>query len=53
MLDDYKSKNHKRKFDSHLKSIEEDAFNTFTDDIFVVIKGQIMFRRLDVLLVPI
>ncbi|KAL6220028.1 hypothetical protein ACLB2K_007786 [Fragaria x ananassa] len=45
LLDDYKSKNHKRKFDSHLKSIEEDAFNTFTDDIFVVIKGQIMLEN--------
>ncbi|KAL6128920.1 hypothetical protein ACLB2K_072273 [Fragaria x ananassa] len=45
LLDDYKSKNHKRKFDSHLKSIEEDAFNTFTDDIFVVIKGHIMLEN--------
>ncbi|KAL6202315.1 hypothetical protein ACLB2K_026023 [Fragaria x ananassa] len=45
LLDDYKSKDHKRKFDSHLKSIEEDAFNTFTDDIFVVIKGQIMLEN--------
>ncbi|KAL6141226.1 hypothetical protein ACLB2K_059516 [Fragaria x ananassa] len=45
LLDDYKSKNHKRKFDSHLKSIEEDAFNTFTNDIFVIIKGQIILEN--------
>ncbi|KAL6203500.1 hypothetical protein ACLB2K_027200 [Fragaria x ananassa] len=45
LLDDYKSKNHKRKFDSHLKLIEEDAFNTFTNDIFVVIKGQIILKN--------
>ncbi|KAL6129092.1 hypothetical protein ACLB2K_072445 [Fragaria x ananassa] len=39
------SKNHKRKFDSDLKSIEEDAFDTFTDDIFVVIKGHIKLKN--------
>ncbi|KAL6129157.1 hypothetical protein ACLB2K_072510 [Fragaria x ananassa] len=44
LLDIYKSKNHKRKYDSHLKRVEEDVFNIFTDDIFVVIKGQILLE---------
>uniref|UniRef100_UPI0005CA764A protein FAR-RED IMPAIRED RESPONSE 1-like n=1 Tax=Fragaria vesca subsp. vesca TaxID=101020 RepID=UPI0005CA764A len=44
LLDIYKSKNQKRKYDSHLKRVEEDVFNIFTDDIFVVIKGQILLE---------
>ncbi|KAL6214386.1 hypothetical protein ACLB2K_013820 [Fragaria x ananassa] len=44
LLDIYKSKNHKRKYDSHLKRVEEDVFNIFTDDIFVVIKDQILLE---------
>ncbi|KAL6129624.1 hypothetical protein ACLB2K_072974 [Fragaria x ananassa] len=44
LLDIYKFKNHKRKYDSHLKRVEEDVFNIFTDDIFVVIKGQILLE---------
>ncbi|KAL6191652.1 hypothetical protein ACLB2K_038042 [Fragaria x ananassa] len=44
LLDIYKSKNYKRKYDSHLKRVEEDVFNIFTDDIFVVIKGQILLE---------
>ncbi|KAL6123992.1 hypothetical protein ACLB2K_076508 [Fragaria x ananassa] len=44
LLDIYKSKNHKRKYDPHLKRVEEDVFNIFTDDIFVVIKGQILLE---------
>ncbi|KAL6211475.1 hypothetical protein ACLB2K_016701 [Fragaria x ananassa] len=44
--DKFKSKNHLRKFDTHMKALEEEAFNTFTDDIFLVIKGQIRMESM-------
>ncbi|XP_050380384.1 protein FAR1-RELATED SEQUENCE 5-like [Argentina anserina] len=45
MLDDFKSRNYHRKFELPMKAVEEQVFNIFTDDIYLVIRGQMVFEN--------
>ncbi|XP_050387196.1 protein FAR1-RELATED SEQUENCE 5-like [Argentina anserina] len=45
LLDNFKSRNHCREYKTHMSSMEEFVFNTFTDDIYLVIRNQIDFEK--------
>ena len=45
LLDNFKSTNLTRIYETHLLALEKFAFKTFTDDIFLVIRGQMHFEK--------
>ncbi|XP_050365427.1 protein FAR1-RELATED SEQUENCE 5-like [Argentina anserina] len=46
LLDNFKSKNHSREYVSHLVCMEEFVFETFTEDIYLVIRNQMDFEKI-------
>ncbi|XP_050365545.1 protein FAR1-RELATED SEQUENCE 5-like [Argentina anserina] len=44
ILDNYKSRDHARDYRTQFKSMEEQVFNIFTDDVYLVIRGQMKFE---------
>ncbi|XP_050369067.1 protein FAR1-RELATED SEQUENCE 5-like [Argentina anserina] len=45
MLDDFKSRNYHMKFELPMKAVEEQVFNIYTDDIYLVIRGHMVFEN--------
>ncbi|XP_050383678.1 protein FAR1-RELATED SEQUENCE 5-like [Argentina anserina] len=45
LYDNFKSKNHIREYATHFLDMEHFVFNTFTDDIYIVIRTQMDFEK--------